>query len=946
MIIHLSKTEYIKYTADKHEVTFECDPHRFHLWRSMIRYRYFGFGLGHEWRDLHWSDWLYDQEKRCNLPIQPTLQYQDTFPEITVHSYPNDLAMTTCRLIKGSGKNSKKLVINMYPTTSNFLIQGKATGMWIVQEFQNYIEAVNLLEKHEYNLSGQNSQYTKINLPKELCNKIKPQFIKEITYPVPENDKLTTMDNEQTTIEIAAFTTSTDIMSEQCSNSTDTGNYNLSDKVKPSKSTDLLDVSDETLTNISNVSSMQTSTPNILNFSIDKDILNELEKEWNISEVDDEVSITKNTSDVGHTNETSLETLQKNTEIHDYVFLENNDVVASDYRPSDSSSHIDLDFLQISETVFVGNPESLQTDLIVFDPILSELDRDNAESTKRKNTDNENMYLQIKPSVLNTNSQIHKSSTDSNKPTKKLVKETFIQADIKPINPKTKEKAMNTIPDTNGQVVLELFETIKVLQNQIISLKREIQCLKTEQIVNSALQKENFEQIKTDIAQIKNSQLTTETITKDIQAQGAIHTGELYQEIANIKEMCTKSFKQNITINEKVNKTIDKEHSEHDLKQKTKEDPNTTPDLGNKYIEASYEERSQSNYLKIPKHSKSILIGDSNLKNVIKHKLDKSGETEIRSYRGHSSVNIKQKLQNSKSTYHQIEKVSLCIGTVDVLQKYSCNEITNNYKSMLSEVEMTFPNAKICIISIPPTKDGKTNLFIKRVNMNLQKLQTDKISYKHSDVLWAHVNDASGLPDREILYDDIHLSNRGLGLHLRSVLSYLFPTNRETKFIQHKITVESEKDIQKKLSHTNKTQVDNKKHQHDRLDISYRDIVANHLTIETDETKSNIEHQPHYMHKNTTGINNSSTLPKTKMFSREHHATMNCTAFGNDNSSNSNQNSQTYDNTDSYKLSNEFEKRFKMLETLIQESQQKTNMLTQYMIPYHMLLQSNNTLKV
>ena len=141
-------SESIIYTADNNQVTFLCDPSRFDLWRSILRFRY--FALGENCTSISWIDYYfvkYHDGKQRLVPYEPQPEFKDTFPNITVHLRPPDLQQTTLRLQKEINGKIQNLIIHMYPTTSNFLIQGGACNKWVVYEFMILCKAVDCLER-------------------------------------------------------------------------------------------------------------------------------------------------------------------------------------------------------------------------------------------------------------------------------------------------------------------------------------------------------------------------------------------------------------------------------------------------------------------------------------------------------------------------------------------------------------------------------------------------------------------------------------------------------------------------------------------------------------------------------------------------------------------------------------------------------------------------------
>ena len=142
-----SKKEFIQYTADKNEVTFKSDPSRFHLWRSVLRYRY--FALKEKCIDIKWTDYYYCTETRSLKPLPDQPKYTDTFPHITIQKLPECLQQTTLRLRKEIDGATRLLVIHMYNTTQNFLVQGSACNKWVLYEFLILGKVVDILENEK-----------------------------------------------------------------------------------------------------------------------------------------------------------------------------------------------------------------------------------------------------------------------------------------------------------------------------------------------------------------------------------------------------------------------------------------------------------------------------------------------------------------------------------------------------------------------------------------------------------------------------------------------------------------------------------------------------------------------------------------------------------------------------------------------------------------------------
>ena len=162
-----SEDEFIEYKNHPDEVTFQTTVQRFDIWRSLFRYRYYVLSFGNDSTERVWIDYenigLF--ERRLDII---KLSYIDKLSHITIFPSPTKLHQTTLRIQNGLGKTHKKLVIHMYPTTSNFLIQGKCCRDWISYEFKSLCNIVNSMQQSGFMLSDEKvfnvAPYTLSNL--------------------------------------------------------------------------------------------------------------------------------------------------------------------------------------------------------------------------------------------------------------------------------------------------------------------------------------------------------------------------------------------------------------------------------------------------------------------------------------------------------------------------------------------------------------------------------------------------------------------------------------------------------------------------------------------------------------------------------------------------------------------------------------------------------------
>ena len=195
----------------------------------------------------------------------------------------------------------------------------------------------------------------------------------------------------------------------------------------------------------------------------------------------------------------------------------------------------------------------------------------------------------------------------------------------------------------------------------------------------------------------------------------------------------------------------------------------------NNFNKSSQAPRKHVPTLNVPDSCKNIVIGDSNLQYVIKKRLDPSGSTEIRTYRGANIRRICTILDSSNERYMNIKNVVYTVGSIN------CNRSFIQESYILDDIDLLidlskeiFPSAKIYVLSIPPQMNSKSNVHIHKVNEHLRKyLKTSKTcSFVRCTELWDHV-DQDGSPERSILQYGLQLSHLGTKLLLKPITTIL-----------------------------------------------------------------------------------------------------------------------------------------------------------------------------
>ena len=170
-------------------------------------------------------------------------------------------------------------------------------------------------------------------------------------------------------------------------------------------------------------------------------------------------------------------------------------------------------------------------------------------------------------------------------------------------------------------------------------------------------------------------------------------------------------------------------------------------------------------------------------KNVIRRKLDRTGKTEVRTYRGATVRILSDIIEKSTQVYPQVEKITICIGTNDC-SRGEVNEarILENVDHLTTVIKNIFPHATLNFLAIPPTKNPEANQIIKKINRHLKKCVLDRGAlFRDCNTLWYHVN-PDGTVDKGLLVDTVHLSDWGLRLLLQNVVPFFYTLQFDQRY--------------------------------------------------------------------------------------------------------------------------------------------------------------------
>jgi hypothetical protein len=175
----------------------------------------------------------------------------------------------------------------------------------------------------------------------------------------------------------------------------------------------------------------------------------------------------------------------------------------------------------------------------------------------------------------------------------------------------------------------------------------------------------------------------------------------------------------------------------------------------------------------LPASATSLIIGDSNLKNIKAKRLSREGGVQVRTFRGAAVADIAAVFDkmNAPST---VAKVVLHVGTNNVTAAVSnLDGVICEYSELLASVKDKLPKAEVAVSAVPPQKPwGRLNV-IRKLNERLAHLcKANGTTFLSHNALWS--TDSDGKVDPSVIVDKVHFSPRGLGLYLREVKAFVF----------------------------------------------------------------------------------------------------------------------------------------------------------------------------
>ena len=162
-----------------------------------------------------------------------------------------------------------------------------------------------------------------------------------------------------------------------------------------------------------------------------------------------------------------------------------------------------------------------------------------------------------------------------------------------------------------------------------------------------------------------------------------------------------------------------------------------------------------------------LVIGDSNLKDINRRRLNADGDIQVCTMRG-ARIETLQQVFSAMQPTSAIKRVVLHVGTNNIAgrQADTIDTCLLKYSDLLDAVSKKLPAATIAVSALPPLKPWMRSKTARQLNADLKDLCVKKSAvFLSHNALWATDNDGKLYP--RVLKDLVHLSRIGLGMLLR-----------------------------------------------------------------------------------------------------------------------------------------------------------------------------------
>jgi len=746
-----SKRAIIETKCDPIQVTFLTDTNTvFPAWVAVLRYRYVTHlpqaGLTTTWVDYERSDDL-----NTKIVIVNNVKYNDE--EITVRPLPKHVVQTTIRV----HRNDKQLlVMHLYYTNGNVLVQGATCIKWVKEDFERLQSVVLILSSRPSKTAimeaWQEEQATLTSPPDtESCDVDTPAT--DLALPLTDSDpsEVTTSGHSTTplAIECDGISDTTLQTTENCSAAVQLLTHDDASKLSCSELDTATvdaegvqvveDCEQEDPKNIDSASTtmaenehdtancppaledftqMQTespSSPSSPSSLIITSMVSSTQDESSQSPLPIPSSITNPTPEKGTTIETS-------------------DSEAAANNGSNPPGSDDTSTNTESVVMPLPSPETMHAMLL---QVMQ--DFESYKMHAQKELADQKALLQTQTQDLeNYKAHVQQELADQ---------KTQLQ-NAQRVQDKTLSRAMEELDDKcalKDSEIQRLQKTCHSLQQTVTQLKKDKSASASPTNIEVTMNNGKYGQrhglagvTSTQLPQSKTAETHTNTVSKDVPSPNTPTSPPTH-----------------------VNPTAETDQTSGDGDQLSDDELRNKPRV--------------SGPLRLSSSVTQLIIGDSNLKNIKTKRLSPRGEVQVKTFRGAVVSDISEVL-SAQPQVQSMEKLVLHVGTNDISKAGNradgATQFREQYSRLLDTVRNKMPSAQIAVSALPPMKPWTKLRTVRKYNEELKQLcVTKNVTFLPHDALWTV--DDNGRIDPTVLSDRVHMSPSGLSLFLRDTKPFV-----------------------------------------------------------------------------------------------------------------------------------------------------------------------------
>lgn len=335
------------------------------------------------------------------------------------------------------------------------------------------------------------------------------------------------------------------------------------------------------------------------------------------------------------------------------------------------------------------------------------------------------------------------------------------------------------VKDLDGNIKSLIEHKLKVLsqdmQGRIDSLQTE--CRRLSSIVNEQ---------KKQIQSLSDRQKHVISMTKDDRLAQDQYPNKIRnsQQTASVKTKTAEDIAGKDSVKDNMESDSDKSNMVEDTTERDSDKDNKTcdndkrkPDLhGNSadYVSNPHTDKHHvpppkfKIHLPPPGRVTNFIIGDSNLKNIDRQRLDRTGRTHVRTMPGARVSDITASLKHS-ARRDDIKRVAVLVGGNDLCKDTPKETLLTDFSNLLPELKRVFPCAKLAVSALLPKKPVPLHVIIA-LNREIQRLCAEVGVVYFIEPRFV----SRGTVVKSCFSSDgVHLSSSGLSLWLRQVSAIL-----------------------------------------------------------------------------------------------------------------------------------------------------------------------------